>query len=174
MALDLNPNMTEYIEAVEKVFSLISFKDIKKVLRIQNTKTLEIWGNYNAFEKTLSNPRSEMCNLRNMYFNNSNNYKRFNEMNWEIYLVGKLGYWESLRRRMIAIKTFLTKRTDLNIFTRIYLLTIKMFRSSRWVMQLKLNEYWEHQKSNNELLKYLFETNQIARLYLYKYKKELN
>ena len=164
----------EYIEAVEKVFSLISFKDIKKFLGIKKTHALEIWGNYNAFEKSLLNPRSEMCMLRNMYASNSKyNYERLEYINAYIYLVGKLGYWRSFWKRLIAIKTFCKYRNDLNIFTRLYLLIVKLTRSSRWVMQIELKEYWNNVEYHNEIIKSLFEDNKITRLYLYKYKKEL-
>lgn len=165
--------MTEYIEVVEKVFSLISFKDIKKFLGIKNTHALEIWGNYNAFQKSLSNPRSEMCILRNMYASNSKyNYERLEQVNMHIYLVGKIGYWKSFYKKLVAIKTFLKYRKDLNIFTRLYLLIVKLTRTSRYVMQIELKEYWNNIKYHNEIIESLFKENKIARLYLYKYKKE--
>ena len=156
--------MIEYIELVEKFISLLSSDDIKKLFSIKKFETYEIWGNYNAFFKSLENPRSEMCRIRNIYINNH----ILEQLNINMYLVGKISYKKLFKRYWILSKTLWNYRNDLNIISRLQLLFIKLRKVSRIEFQLNLNEYWNNQEQNNKLIKKIFDDHIINELYLYK------
>ena len=162
--------MIEYIELVAKFISLLSSDDIKKMFSIEELETFEIWGNYNVFIKSLENPRSEMCRIRNIYINNH----IMKQLNINMYLIGKISRWRLYKRYWIIIKTLWTYRTDLSIISWLQLLFVKLRKTSRWSFQLDLKEYWNNQDSNNKLIERIFNDKTIDELYLYKIKKEPN
>jgi len=160
--------MIEYIELVEKFMSLLSSEDIKKMFSVKDIELFEIWGNYNAFIKSLENPRSEMCRIRNLYINN----QVLKQLNINMYLIGKINYKRFFERCWYLSKAIWLFRTDLNIISRIHLLFIKLRRIPRQSFQLDLQEYWDTQEQNNKLIERIFNDKTIDELYLYKIKKE--
>ena len=160
--------MIEYIELAAKFISLLSSDDIKKMFSIEELETFEIWGNYNVFIKSLENPRSEICRIRNIYVNN----RMQKQLNMNMYLIGKISRWRLYKRYWIITKTLRTYRTDLSIISWLQLLFAKLRKTSRWSFQLNLKEYWNNQDSNNKLIERIFNDKTIDELYLYKIKKE--
>lgn len=160
--------MIEYIELAAKFISLLSSDDIKKMFSMEELETFEIWGNYNVFMKSLENPRSEMCRIRNIYINNH----IMQQLNINMYLIGKISHWRLYKRYWLITKTLWTYRTDLSIISWLQLLFVKLRKTSRWSFQLNLKEYWNNQESNNKLIEKIFKDKTIDELYLYKIKKE--
>ena len=160
--------MIEYIEFVSKFISLLPLDDIRKMFSMEKIETFDIWGNYNAFIKSLENPHSEICRIRNIYVNN----RMQKQLNMNMYLIGKISRWRLIKRYWIITKTLWKYRTDLGFVSRTILLFVKLKKMSRWVFQLNLKEYWDNQESNNKLLEKIFTDKTIDELYLYKIKKE--
>lgn len=119
--------MIKYIELAAKFISLLLSDDIKKMFSIEELETFEIWGNYNVFIKSLENPRSEMCGIRNIYINNH----IMKQLNMNMYLIGKISRWRLYKRYWIIAKTLWTYRTDLSIISWLQLLFVKLRKTSR-------------------------------------------
>ena len=160
--------MIEYIELAAKFISLLSSDDVKKMFSMEELETFEIWGNYNVFIKSLENPRSEMCRIRNIYINNH----IMKQLNINMYLIGKISRWRLYKRYWLITKTLWIYRTDLSVISWLQLLFVKLRKTSRWSFQLNLKEYWDKQESNNKLIEKIFKDKTIDELYLYKIKKE--
>ena len=114
--------MIEYIELAAKFISLLSSDDIKKMFSMEELETFEIWGNYNVFIKSLENPRSEMCRIRNIYINNH----IMKQLNMNMYLIGKISRWRLYKRYWLITKTLWIYRTDLSVISWLQLLFAKV------------------------------------------------
>ena len=164
--------MNEYLEKALNLISLISIDDIKKFLNIDNTKVLDIWGNYDAFFDSQTNPQTELSTYVWICENNIEDlkYDEYKRLGMSIYIIGKIGYIKFCKEYLKFILNFLYKRNDLNIFTRLYLSIIKASQKiKRNKFQIEINKFTTSQVKSNKYIYKLFKERKINRLYLYKF-----
>ena len=164
--------MNEYLEKALNLLTLISIDDIKKFLNIDNTNVLDIWGNYDAFFDSQTNPQTELSTYVWICENNIKDFKydEYKRLGMSIYIIGKIGYIKFCKEYLKFIFNFLYKRNDLNIFTRLYLSIIKASQKiKRNRFQIEINKFTNNQIQSNKYIFKLFKERKINRLYLYKF-----
>lgn len=163
--------MNEYVEKLLNIITNISIDDIKKYLDIDTTNTLDIWGDYNAFFESQSDYQSDLYTFIWICENNVNDlkYSDYKSIGINVYIIGKIGYIKFIKECINYIYSFIIKRKDLNLLTRLYLSIIKSNQKiKRNKFQIEIDKFTNNQLNSNKRIFELFKTKQIDRLYLYK------
>ena len=174
--------MIEYIEGAKSIISLIP--TVKEYFNKKNWKKIEMWGSWEAFEKSLKEDHSdlrilmEICRSKNEEYN----YTKYKKKGIRFFLVEEIGYLKLFKRYFNCYKYYITERTDLSIFGRINLAYMKSKRwITKWQARFEIDKYAKRQEGFNKYAKKKLEEGKIDIIYLYMYenknitnKKELN
>lgn len=138
---------------------------------IELHKLINVFGNYETFINNQTEEGNDLWII--------NNYSKFDKVinpnkvlsNWCI--IGKLGYWNFIKKYIKYSWQYWKKRNDLNIIHRIYISFKKANKNVyRFRIGIDVNKYFKEKTKFDNQIKKLFNNKDIDRIYLYTYKKE--
>ena len=166
--------MIEYIEGAKSLLSLAP--TVKKMFSKKNRTTIEMWGNWEAFENAGKEYRNDIGILQFTCgtTNNKYDYESYKKKGIRFFLVGEIGYWKLFKRYWKCYKYYLINRTDLSIIGRIRLAHAKSKRwITKWKFRCEIDKYFKRKESFDREFKRKFNDKEIDIIYLYLFKKEL-
>lgn len=167
----------EQYKIIKILCNILPIKDIKNIINekikitihdkfIELDKLVNVFGDFETFIN------NQNINGNDMYIiSNLSNYIDKQKISGNWIIICKLGYFNFIKFYIKYLCHYYKKRKDLNFIHRIY---ISIRKSNCNIFRIKccidINNYFKEKEKFDNQIKELFNTKQIDRIYIYKYK----